>query len=526
MIGRRPKQRGMILIVVLVVVVILALAAYTFSDLMLTHFEAVDLSGKRIQAKAAADSGVEATRLLLMQPKSARADLGGVYDNPGYFRGITVVDSLDPEDRANFTVVAAALDDQGYFAGMRYGLENESGRLNLNSLLLADQQEENGGRTLLMGVPGMTEDVADAIMDWLDPDDEPREFGCELEYYVGQSPPYSPKNGLFDTVDELLLVRGVTPQILYGLDINRNGAIDPSESGGQLGASIDNSLGDLDRGWSAYLTIYSAESNRNANGDFRVYVNNEDLQALYDELKLYLNENEATFIVAYRMSGAYSGSAAGEQTSGPLDLTKEGGTQIANVLELVNAKVQVRFEGAEENTILESPFSTEVGMRLQLPRLMDNCTVNPSPFLPGRISLNHASLPVLMGIPGMDEELASQILSTRSSFDPAVYDASREHETWLMTEGLLLNEDGEIDLDRMIELSPYVCAAGDAYRGQVIGYFQSGASASRLEVVISSAENDPRIVFWRDISRLGRGYPLEILGVDFLEEAVPTGNGF
>ena len=36
-----------------------------------------------------------------------------------------------------------------------------------------------------MGLPGMTEDVADAILDWLDTDDEPRELGAEIEYYSG-----------------------------------------------------------------------------------------------------------------------------------------------------------------------------------------------------------------------------------------------------------------------------------------------------------------------------------------------------
>ncbi len=31
----------------------------------------------------------------------------------------------------------------------------------------------NIGRQLLMGVPGMTEDVADAILDWIDEDNDP-----------------------------------------------------------------------------------------------------------------------------------------------------------------------------------------------------------------------------------------------------------------------------------------------------------------------------------------------------------------
>lgn len=513
----------MILVVVLVIVVVLSLAAFTFSDLMISHYEAVDLSGRRIQAKAAADSGVDSVRLFLLQNRIARSELGGVYDNPDYFRNVNIVDSPNPVERTSFTVLAPAYDQSGIYAGVRNGLENESARLNLNSLLLADQTESNGGRKLLLGIPGMTYETADAIMDWLDPDDEPRDYGAEADYYIGLSPPYAPKNGLFDTVDELLLVKGVTPQLLYGLDINRNGAIDQNEQGGQSGGVVDTGVGDMSRGWSRYLTIYSAEANINANGEPRVFVNNPDLQELSDQLSLYFTDVETTFILAYRLAGPFTGTDAAEETSGALDLTKEGPTQIVNVLNLVDAKVRIRFDGADDVTILQSPFKADLGMRVQLPRLMDNCTVNPAPYIPGRISLNEAPLPILAGIPGMDEELANAIVSTRSSFDPTQFDPSRAHETWLLTEGLLLNEEGDIDLARMIELSPYVCAGGDAYRAQVVGYFQSGASSSRLEVVISRAQGDPRIVFWRDLGHLGRGYPLEVLGVDFIDDGGAAG---
>ena len=80
-----------------------------------------------------------------------------------------------------------------------------------------------------MGLPGMTEDVADAILDWMDEDDEVRDYGAEASYYQGLSPPYRP-NGPLDTVEELLLVRGVTPQLMFGSDTNRNGMVDVHET--------------------------------------------------------------------------------------------------------------------------------------------------------------------------------------------------------------------------------------------------------------------------------------------------------
>src|SRR5690606_19000866 len=107
--------------------------------------------------------------------------LGGHFDNTAQFQGMLVYDDGSLGGRGRFTFVAPAIDQpDGPGAGLRFGLENESSRLNLNLLLTADETQENGGRTLLMALPGMTEEVADAILDWLDEDDEPREFGAEV----------------------------------------------------------------------------------------------------------------------------------------------------------------------------------------------------------------------------------------------------------------------------------------------------------------------------------------------------------
>jgi general secretion pathway protein K len=53
-------------------------------------------------------------------------------------------------------------------------------------------------------------------MDWRDPDDLHRASGAENEYYRSLTPPYTAKNGPFDMVEDLLWVRGVTPELFYG----------------------------------------------------------------------------------------------------------------------------------------------------------------------------------------------------------------------------------------------------------------------------------------------------------------------
>lgn len=115
---------------------------------------------------------------------------------------------------------------------MRFGLENESTRLNLNALLLIDKQQVGGGRQLLMALPGCTQEMADAILDFIDEDSEPRESARSSNTTAGRAPPYSPKNGQLDTVEELLTGgRGITPQLLFGMDVNCNGMVDSFEEG-------------------------------------------------------------------------------------------------------------------------------------------------------------------------------------------------------------------------------------------------------------------------------------------------------
>ncbi len=58
------------------------------------------------------------------------------------------------------------------------------------------------------------EGLADSLADWIDNDAAPRPRGAEEQFYRGLKPPYAPKNGLLDSVEELLLVKGFTPEVL------------------------------------------------------------------------------------------------------------------------------------------------------------------------------------------------------------------------------------------------------------------------------------------------------------------------
>ena len=516
--------RGLVLILVLIVIAMLALGGYAFTNLMLAHLDASKVTGRQAQSRGLVDSGVTAVQLFLALPEADQLDAGGLFDNATRFSGVVVIEDDKPEDRGCFSVMSPSMDSDGNVIGVRHGLEDESTKLNLNVLLILDQQLAGSGRTLLMALPGMTEDVADAILDWLDTDDTPREFGAEIETYSGMDPPYGTKNGSVDTVEELLLVRGVTPQLLFGADINRNGQLDQHEMNEELngGASTDPAAF---RGWSSYLTLYSVEWNINPEGQPKVYLNTADLNKLVEDLSAAnFPEEWVTFIVAYRQAGpttggatvlgaggqeqggqgAPAGGAAGEW--GELNMDLPAKTPIGSILDLVGARVEYTFQGAQGTTTLESPF-TEIGIGADLPQLMDYLTVNPAQTIPGRININQCSRTVLLGIPGMTEEIADKIIAQRT-VDQTSSDPARRYETWLLAEGI-------VTLAEMKVLMPFICGAGRAYRGQVVGYFQGGQASSRAEVVFDATSPLPRVVSWKDLSHLGRGYSLETLGMNY-----------
>jgi len=290
-----------------------------------------------------------------------------LYANRAELQAVAGADGAQAADRVRFSIVAPAYSE-GAEPALRYGLEDESAKLNLNALLTL-QTDEADQRARLMAVPGMSEEIADSILDWLDEDDEPREFGAEASYYSSLAPPYAPKNGPLTTLEELLLVRGVTPQHVFGLDADRNGLADVSEQTAMLPAEVDNADRTFDRGWNGYFTLFGAEGNRKADGTPRININGEDLETLYAELQAAGQADLASFIVNYRQSGPYTGSAPPGIAAMP-DFTKSARYKFATPLDVVGAKTSATVQGT--TIAIPSPVGNDPLMLAQmLPILMD-----------------------------------------------------------------------------------------------------------------------------------------------------------
>lgn len=510
----RRRHDGMLLIIVLVTIVMMMLAAYTFTSLMQVELQSARVLSRRVQSKYLADSGVDYVRLFLATQRQDILAKGGLWDNAEMFQGVpAAVDVNDLEQMGRFSVVAPNLNDDGIPEGYRFGLVNESSKINVNALPYYDNWQPGSARQILLSLPQMTEEIADSILDWVDADDEVREFGTEGSYYRGQSPAYDVKNGPMDSLDEMLLVRDVTPELLFGLDVNRNGVLDDNETVGTNASSLE---ADMYLGWANYITLFSKETNLNGEGLVRININGTDLDLLRDDLKSSFNDEWTNFILQYRINGPASitpspiDDTIQSAAEVPIQLTgaESGKFTFASVVDLVETYVELEDQNGEP-VFLRSPINIET-LGISMTTAMKSLTVYEGESIPGRINIMQAPRRTLEGIPGMDSDLIDRIIQVREYEldDPEFLDINRNYETWLLTEFL-------VDVETMRSLMPFICVGGDVYQAEVIGYFGDGVGTSRAEAIIDTTVEIPKLVFWRDKTHLQGTFSIDVLGGDF-----------
>jgi general secretion pathway protein K len=238
-------ERGVALLLALVVIALLLSLMVDFSYTMMVDLTLAANMRDEQKAFYVARSGIEMARHMLQE------------DDTEY-------DALD-EDWAHFDEHPGYIseDDEGRFKGT---VEDEAAKFPINDLIAGDGIDAVRRLQLerLFEVLELDLDLIDPICDWLDSNSNAGPSGAEDAYYEALSPPYPCKDGPLASLEELLLVKGITEEILYGNN-EKKGLIQ-------------------------YLTIYS---------DGVVNINTasaEVLQGLSDDI----DENLAQAIVDYR----------------------------------------------------------------------------------------------------------------------------------------------------------------------------------------------------------------------------------
>jgi len=545
-----------VLVIVLVIVVMVAFAGFGFVSSMSTEYEAVKLDAGRLQCDQALASAeilmqwyVDHPRLpddpmLSTEPARMFRDVRlntATDDGAAQFDGVlptadaspqTLIDgsALVTDNSWRFTVLSEVAEGAGqrHSAGrlefreaahgtpsgeIQFGPASESGRLNLELLLEFDAAHPGSGRESLIRLTGMAPDSADSLLDWIDADDVRREFGAEAVDYQRQSLPYRPRNGLPETIAELLFVRGITRTDLFGHDTNRNFRLDRAEravreTAGQDGfhdpertaaARFDGSFDELPSGWSSLVTIYSVERNVDPDGRPRIDLNSDDLEHLHRSLTDIVSREMADFVVLMRQYGPVE-SAAGDVpvSQASVDLSETASFSIDAVSDLLGSSGAVNV--GSEFIVVASPMNpaTQAGRRL-LQTLLARTSMTHERLIRGRLNINTAGKRVLRSVPGLSDPAVDRLITRRGTLDPE----SRLTTAWLIEEDIL-----SVETYRTVQ--PWLTTGGDAFRCQILAFRPRGGPSKRIELVTGPTASGSKRLFWRDLTGSGMGFPRSV----------------
>jgi DNA uptake protein ComE-like DNA-binding protein len=317
-------------------------------------------------------------------------------------------------------------------------------------------------------LPGMKASLTDALLDFLDADDVPRPEGAEQEYYHALPQPYRMHNGPLSTVEQLLLVRGFSPSVVLGEDANRNFSLDPNEDDGDEREPPDDADGRLQSGLLPLLTVYSREPNTDRSGKRRFNLNTPGA-ALTET-----NDLPSAFVA----------------------FVSELGTSKSVVMdpaELLDATVTLSGPDGQERAVPTGIGKDSLGM------VLDRFTGSAEAELVGRINVNTAPASVLQLVPGIDNALAESILSARRNL-PA---ERRSSVAWIHVENL-------VEAEKFREIAPFLTVRSLQFRFHVVGYGARSGRFRVLEAVIDAASQPARLVYLRDLTRLGLPFPIAL----------------
>lgn len=308
--------------------------------------------------------------------------------------------------------------------------------------LIDENSKLNLNTTLLTNLqmlPGMTPEFAAAIVDWRDTDDTAAANGAESQIYSMLHPPYSCKNTNFETAEELRLLSGASMELLVGEDLNRNGVLDPDEY-------EVNRNGTLDPGLLEYLTVYGREPNNTRS-----------------------NINERT-----QLQGL---------------LQNRLGTQRAN-------EILANF-GQNQSTNNRSPleFYRRSKMTLEeFAQIAPDITVTTTNSLVGRVNVNTASAAVLACLPGLNTELAQQLVNYRQN------NANNLTSVAWVVEALGQNNTTALNA---LQAGDYLTTQSYQFTADIAAIGPYGRGYRRTRFVIDTSSGTPQVIYRQDLGHLG-----------------------
>ncbi len=434
----RAAERGSVLIIVMVICLGLVALTLYFANSMSSELRAADNSALSVSARQAAAGGMRYAAYLL-----TTYGLSGAVPDP------TTQYQPDTLQVGDGTFWFIGRDPNNIPTTQPvFGLVDEASKLNLNTATPA----------MLMALPGMTTDLAQAIIDWRGPNAANRlAAGTTVSTagtgstadstYAAFDPPRLNKNAPFETADELRLVNGATLDLVLGEDTNRNGALDPNEDDSDQSPPHDNQDGVLQPGFLEYITVYSRQPNTRTSGAARIDIR---------------TPASRTALAALLTRRTNAGRSA-------IIMNNIGSNNFNSVAEFMVASQMTATEFAQIHT---------------------DITASTGRYVPGLVNVNTASATVLSCIPGIGPNNAAAIVAYRLA----------NVGTPLTSFGWLPQVMSRADI---IRAGPYITDQSYQFTADVAAVGRLGRGYCRERTVFETTSGTPRIIYHQDLSQYG-----------------------
>ena len=212
------NNRGIALLITIGVITVLITGTLEMNRRARGAVVSVATARDRLTLTQIASAGVQAAMAMLIADKKS-----------------SKTDSIQ-EDWANPEKIAEVLQAIPFDKGrVTFTIKDELGKIQVNALVnfpkgrhFNESQKIMWDRfiRLLLARDDSFKDIEataiiNSVKDWLDSGDDDATTGlngAESEYYQSLDPPYSPKNGPMNHIDELMQVKGITPELFQGIN--------------------------------------------------------------------------------------------------------------------------------------------------------------------------------------------------------------------------------------------------------------------------------------------------------------------
>jgi type II secretory pathway component PulK len=204
------NSSGYVLIIVLLVISLLVTMSTEFLTTAQTNINYIKKFSERLKATMLAKAGVNLSTVIL---KADKLGLGASF--LGKQSVSKDIDCYKDVWALNFPELP--LED----GSLKIIIDDENSKINLSVLAneIVDSTTYYGITQRFFLNMGLPMDFADIIKDWVDIDDARSPYGAESsDYYLNLESPYKAKNAAMDSIDELLMLKNITPEIFYGLE--------------------------------------------------------------------------------------------------------------------------------------------------------------------------------------------------------------------------------------------------------------------------------------------------------------------